>query len=324
MKRFNNILICGHPDQVDVKLLEHAADIANHNQANVKVIHVVTDYPKNVRNWWNVRNPGKLRNKIIREREDFLDGLVESLKKFGVENVTRELHWGEPLVEVANEVIHNHHDLVMVVSKHSGKVSYSTFGYSSMDLLRQCPIPIWVAQKKVKKRVHRIVAALGGSGGEIKIEDTNAKILEYAAAVAEAEKSQVHIVHAMPLYGSKSRKKHRDEWLGADLVAYIDNVRSQVKQHCNEYLAEHGISLSDDQLHLLIGMPTDVIPEFVESNHADLVVMASVARTGIPGLVVGNASEKVLPKIGCPLLIVKSDQFNIEFRQTWKTDASVA
>ncbi|MEN8133746.1 MAG: universal stress protein [Pseudomonadota bacterium] len=311
MKRFNNILICGHPDHVDLKLIEHAAEIAKAHQANIKVVHTITDYPKDVRTWWNVRNPGLLRDKIIREREEFLDGLVESLKTLGVERVSRELLWGEPAVEITKQVLHDKHDLVMLVSKHRGKASHSIHGYPSMDLLRQCPCPIWITKKKVKPRMHRVVACLGGSGGEVKIKDTNAKILDHAAVVTRAQNSEIHIVHVMPHYGDEKKvEKHQ---LNHDLVAYLDNVREQIKTRCNEFLAKYDTSIDVTQVHILIGTPTTVIPEFIESKGADLVVMATAALSGLPGLSVGNAAEKVLKRISCPLLVVKSDNFNDQF-----------
>ncbi len=324
MKPFEKILICGHPDHVDLKLLEHAADIAKHNQSDVKVVHVVSDYPKDVRTWWNVRNPGKLRESIIRDREDFLDGLVESLQKLGVDNVTRKLHWGEPVVEIAQDVLAERRQLVMVVSRYSGKVSYGAFGYPSMDLVRQCPCPIWVTQKKVRKRVRRVVTCLRGSGGDVKIEDTNAKMLAHGAAVAEAEHSKLHVVHVMQLYGSKNGKRHDKNRLTTDLGVYLDTVRNEIKRRCNEFLLDVGQTLAADQVHLLIGTPTAVIPEFVESHGADLLVMATAARSGLPGLVVGNAAEKVMKKIKCPMLVVKSDALNTQPAQSGSFDASVA
>ncbi|MCP4409449.1 MAG: universal stress protein [Gammaproteobacteria bacterium] len=311
MKRFNNILICGHPDRVDLKLLEHAAEIAKAHQARIKVVHTITDYPKDVRTWWNVRNPGMLRDKIIREREEFLDGLVESLETLGVERISKDLLWGEPAVEITKQVLHDQHDLVMLVSKHRGKASHSIHGYPSMDLLRQCPSPIWITKKKVKPRKHRVVACLGGSGGEVKIADTNAKILDHAATVARAQGSEIQIIHVMPHYGDQKKvEKHQ---LNHDLTAYLDNVRAEIKIRANEFLAEYDSSIDDAQVHILIGTPTTVIPEFIELKGADLVVMATAARSGLPGMIVGNAAEKVLKRISCPLLVVKSDSFNAQF-----------
>jgi nucleotide-binding universal stress UspA family protein len=322
MKQFNNILICGHPDHIDMKLLEHAADIAASNKANVKVIHVITDYPKDVRTWWNVRNPGKLREKIISEREDFLDGLVENLIKLGVENATRKLLWGEPIVEIAKETLHQNYDMLMMVSKHKGKASYGALGHASSDLIRQCPCPIWVTKKKVKRRVHSIVACLGGSAGEIKLEDTNAKILDHAAAIAKAEHSELHIVHVMPPYGSE-KKSNKDE-INSDLAAFLDHVRDSIKTPCNRFLADYDMSVNDAQIHLLIGPPATTIPEFVESKGADLVVMATAAYTGLSSLIVGNTAEKVLKRINSPLLVVKSDAFSAQFNLAQQLNSTVA
>ena len=42
----------------------------------VKVVHVVEDYPEDMREWWNVRNPLTLHNKILRDRLEFVDRIV--------------------------------------------------------------------------------------------------------------------------------------------------------------------------------------------------------------------------------------------------------
>jgi nucleotide-binding universal stress UspA family protein len=41
----------------------------------------------------------------------------------------------------------------------------------------------------------------------------------------------------------------------------------------------------------------------------DVVVMGSVARSGIPGFLIGNKAEKILTTINCTVLTVKPDGF---------------
>jgi nucleotide-binding universal stress UspA family protein len=41
----------------------------------------------------------------------------------------------------------------------------------------------------------------------------------------------------------------------------------------------------------------------------DVVVMGSVGRSGIPGLLIGNKAEKILTTINCTVLTVKPDGF---------------
>jgi nucleotide-binding universal stress UspA family protein len=41
----------------------------------------------------------------------------------------------------------------------------------------------------------------------------------------------------------------------------------------------------------------------------DLVVMGTVARAGIAGMLIGNTAERVLRKLPCSVLTVKPDVF---------------
>ena len=41
----------------------------------------------------------------------------------------------------------------------------------------------------------------------------------------------------------------------------------------------------------------------------DVIVMRTVARTGLPGLITGNIAEQVLSQITCSVLAIKPDGF---------------
>ncbi len=43
---------------------------------------------------------------------------------------------------------------------------------------------------------------------------------------------------------------------------------------------------------------------------ADLVVMGTVARTGISGLIIGNTAETILNQLTCSVLAIKPPGFN--------------
>lgn len=57
--------------------------------------------------------------------------------------------------------------------------------------------------------------------------------------------------------------------------------------------------------HLCRGDAATVIPELAKTLHADLVVMGTVARTGIAGWLIGNTAEAVLEQLQCSVLAVK-------------------
>mmetsp|Transcript_25519 Transcript_25519/g.12086 ORF Transcript_25519/g.12086 Transcript_25519/m.12086 type:complete len:81 (-) Transcript_25519:45-287(-) len=59
------------------------------------------------------------------------------------------------------------------------------------------------------------------------------------------------------------------------------------------------------QLHLVEGEACEVITDFVEKKKTDVVVMGTIARTGIPGFFMGNTAESILNNIDCSVLAVK-------------------
>ena len=63
------------------------------------------------------------------------------------------------------------------------------------------------------------------------------------------------------------------------------------------------------QTHLVKGWARKEIPALVGRLEADLVVMGTVARTGIPGFIMGNTAETILNQIDCSVLAIKPPGF---------------
>ncbi|MBD0319672.1 MAG: universal stress protein [Gemmatimonadetes bacterium] len=65
---------------------------------------------------------------------------------------------------------------------------------------------------------------------------------------------------------------------------------------------------------LLSGRPAtalieEVVSDYVVAEGVDLVVMGTVARRGIAGLLIGNTAERVLRRLPCSVLAVKPEEF---------------
>jgi len=61
--------------------------------------------------------------------------------------------------------------------------------------------------------------------------------------------------------------------------------------------------------HLPNGFPDKEIPALAEKIDADLIVMGTVARTGVPGLIIGNKAENILQQSKYSVLCVKPQGF---------------
>jgi nucleotide-binding universal stress UspA family protein len=63
------------------------------------------------------------------------------------------------------------------------------------------------------------------------------------------------------------------------------------------------------EIHLIQGEAGDVIPQLTREKNIDLLVMGTVARTGIAGFLVGNTAENIISRLNCSLLAVKPEGF---------------
>ena len=65
----------------------------------------------------------------------------------------------------------------------------------------------------------------------------------------------------------------------------------------------------DLQLHVVKGPAQYVVPELARELEVDLVVMGTVARTGIDGFFMGNTAESILGELDCSVLTMKPPGF---------------
>jgi universal stress protein A len=56
---------------------------------------------------------------------------------------------------------------------------------------------------------------------------------------------------------------------------------------------------------VVVGVPAEVIVAEAEAEQADLIVMGTHGRTGLPHVLVGSVAEAVIRKAPCPVLAVK-------------------
>lgn len=310
MKQINKILLCTHPDVLNLDIVDHAAEIAINSQAEIKVFHVIGGYPKDLKEWWNVRDPENLRRTIQEEREAFVAGVVERLKEKGVQKISSEIRWGKEFIETTREVMRSGHDLVMLTARNMNELKKRVFECPSHELFLTCPCTLWIAKQwGVKRHTKRVLASFPGEGNRLDLvcDGLSAKILENAAAIAKSESSELHIVHALPKYGAKGIKKGSK--VRPDLTEFVDSMRTRLKESCSPLLKDYGLTLKQEQFHLLIGDPAKVIPKFVEELGVDLIVMGTVARAGLQGMIYGNTAEKVLKKISCSVMAIKPDDY---------------
>jgi len=315
MKRFTNILLLADGECWQDTPLLRAISLAKHNQANLTIISP-TIFPNNNCSQ-NDSDYNKLKKTIVNDRRDQLEKIISKVSTDI--SIKVKIIKGEIFPGVIHEVLQNRYDLVMKCSEKNNSLQNRLFGSTDMHLLRKCPCPVWNIHANEKEKYQRFFAAINvqtGNDDEM-MDDLNNQILEITSSLALAEFSEFHIVHAWtapgesylsgPRFGPKGNTKVTD-LLKQQKLMHETKVDELVKSF-TENISQETLEYLQPQVHILKGEPYKVIPDLALRKKADLVVMGTAARTGIPGFVKGNTSESILKSIGCSVLTIKHPEF---------------
>jgi len=315
MKRFKNILLVADGEYWQDTALQRAVSLAEHNQADLTIICAL-DFP---------RDPpllgdsayGRLKNAIIDDRQDQLEKITAS-GTTGVD-IRGKVIDGRVFPEIIKEVLRNAYDLVMKCAEEASSLQDRIFGSTDMHLLRKCPCPVWIMKSNEKATYQRILAAvdLEHEKRNEKISSLNRQILEISSSLALSEFSELHIVHAWTAWGESLLDTPRFSFAeNGEMADWVEQQRVADKAKMNNLMKRLTETLSQDtmdyikpQVHIIKGEAHKIIPSLAWTKQADLVVMGTVARTGIPGLIMGNTAESILNNIGCSVLAVKPPGF---------------
>ncbi len=198
------------------------------------------------------------------------------------------------------------HEADLLIKAAEGAAESRGFRALDMELLRKCPTPVWLHKQFCHPRQGmRITVAVdpdseADSGRELGID-----LLQTACRLADQFEGELYVVscwhdiHEQYLLDNAWVHVPREK-----LLHDAQQSRLRHRQALDTMIKDSGIHCITRIEHLK-GLADDLIPALVEEEQTDLLVMGTVARTGIPGFIIGNTAENVFRKIGCSLLALK-------------------
>lgn len=307
MKRFENILLVFDPERNDDATVSLAISLAGRNHSGLTLISVVEDLPPEAGTWNAVHSIEGLRERVIKDRRDQLQALIESIRAAGIKTRALVLP-GTPFLEIIRQVLRDQHDLVMVTAEGADGLKEQLFGSTTMHLMRKCPCPIWAIKPKSHKSFARILAAVDPDSPAIKHNALDRLVMDLACSLASLEQSELHIVHAWNLPGEE-QIRNRGVILQDELDMWLRGVRSRRQNQLDDLLGHYSSLDLNPRIHLIQGRPGKIIPSLIREKEIDLLVMGTVCRTGVSGFFIGNTAETVLAQVDCSVLSVKPEQF---------------
>ncbi len=94
-----------------------------------------------------------------------------------------------------------------------------------------------------------------------------------------------------------------------EMEGMMNETRALHESRVSALMAEYDLRDLDHQIHLLHGNPRKQITDMAETHKIELIVMGTVCRRGVAGLLIGNTAESVLRQVNCSVLAVKPEGF---------------
>ncbi len=228
-----------------------------------------------------------------------LAGLVQQAREQGV---TAHAHLvpGDGRTELLRQVEREHHDLVIVGTREVGRLRRILFGSTAQKLLHHCPCSVWVNKPGAGLAPLQVLVA-----NDLTLVGERA--LDAALAVGNLAGGTVHLLHVVEypldrLWTSGLPDERRP--------TYHARVRTDAEQALAAQIERHGGKAAKCVVKVHIadsdGLADHAILQFIHDHAIDLLVLGSVAREGLAGVLLGNSAERLLPEVPCSVLAVKA------------------
>ncbi|NJO38024.1 MAG: universal stress protein [Rhizobiales bacterium] len=294
MKRFKNILVVYDGNVGAEDALNQAMMLAEANAAQLTLVDLVEE--------------GRYSFSSIKERERRLQRLLPAIRADSVGRVSAKVLMGTPFLEIIKSVLRDGHDL-MIASAEDGSVVKSVFfGSTVTHLIRKCPCPVWIVKPGQIVPYGRILAAVDPKPDDPTGDGLNIEIMDLATSLARMTGAGLDVLHAWEVTGRDSDTLMSEVPPGTR-EAIIGKHEDRRRETLGALLQRYPLNDIDHELLLPRGLPQQEIVEAVQARDVDLIVMGTISRTGIPGLLMGTAAETIFEAVTCGVIAVKPDGF---------------
>ncbi len=304
MQRFRNLLMVYSDAANHRPAMAHVIALAGQTGAKLSFVDVLEDLHLDT-SAVHAALPGDL----LELRRDEIAHHIQALGA-DLDRVAIKILVGNAPVAIIQEVLRGGHDLVIKTAQGPDTgLGGRLFGSTAIKLMRKCPVPVWAFRPAPQIRFPRVLAAVGPPPEASVGDQLNAEIISLAAAFARAADGRLDVLHCWRLPGESLLTGGRTRVA----TSVLESMRDQAETRARDYLAKcmRHITLSGatSRSHLMRGRVGPILSRFIASEGIDLVVMGSLARTGISGLFAGSTAEHIFQTADCAVMAVKPPGF---------------
>lgn len=314
---FRKLLVACSPGESDDATFAAAADLAKAWNASVSVL-VVIELPSEI---------DRISGAVSVSHEEIVTRMVAESQEEVLETVSRvtpglqptiDVKVGKPFIEIVRHVFANQIDMVVKRAEELHGIHRNLFASTDQHLLRKCPCPVWLRRPNSPPSVKTVLAAVDVHDSTASEPETlaglNRRIIETATQIAAGAGGIVYALHAWDAPDEGFIRR----WSGSPEIAeaHVKDVRLAHKSALDRLLEQARTWIGPDlarrvKLEPLLkrGAARRAIPAQTYELKADILVMGTIARTGVSGFIIGNTAEDILNSIDCSVVAVKPPNY---------------
>lgn len=268
--------------------------LAIQQSARLSLLHVIDE---RVMQYQDVLplSPGEMEEMLRQETGRKLKTMLDEQE---LEDLSYEVHviFGKPHEEIANYCKDNDGELVVVGQRSEKLLKQLLLGSTAERMLRHSRVPTLLVAPDASLTWDSILAPVDFS-------QASRASLEHAIQLADETKAELHVLHV-------SEDTPFASLAGLLPLNETDSIRdtyeSKVREDYEAFLASVDFKGVPYQKEFRRGAASTEIKLVAESTKADVIVMGSVGRTGVRGMLIGNTAERVARTLQCSLLTIKA------------------
>lgn len=296
MQFINHILVVMDRNNNDTRALKRGLWLARSVKADITVLTSVWDAYSAENSTLDEDTRYQLQAGLKIQAQKWLKSFLHEHDDYPI-NI--DVRWKKHLFEAVIDAVHEHHfDLVLKAPERHSLMD-RIFTPIDWNLLRHCPAPVMLVRNENPWKNNRVIASIDATSQDEGHKRINDNILTFAENLADHFDTELHIVNAYPIV-NVAFAMVPEVTAPDDLHNY---VQKQHEEACQQWADKYNIS--NDLIHVREGAPEIVVSELADQVQAELVIIGSIGRSGLTGVLIGNTAELLLDKLRCDILVIK-------------------
>jgi nucleotide-binding universal stress UspA family protein len=298
---FERILFVSTGLKNDTSALLSAMELAKRSNSDLDLILLLPLLPKNL-----VDYAPKFTDSVVSDFTDFIETIKSQTDFKGAMNVSA-LNQKHPSVNIIKLVLQHQYDLVI---KQVDSASHEKgFKALDMDLLRKCPCPLMLCRPGHEIASGSVAVAIDPLSEEQSGHALSLRLLRTALELTSGFDKPLDVLSCWDF--SLENSLTTGTWLNLS----VEELAEEKEKYRTDHMTALSQILNEVEEHEtcnvqhINGFASIQIPQYIADQEIDLLVMGTVARTGVAGFIIGNTAENILQSLQCSLLALKPTDF---------------